>query len=195
VDNRGSGINVMLQAMREANLEPPRFDDRRASFQVTLRNYTLMNPDAIAWLNQFAHVQLNDRQRLALVYLRQHASITNGDYRRLNRVDTMMAGQELRGLVQTGLVDQQGTNRWKSYMLRISCEHVAPGTLPTDEEKILAYVREHSSINNAEGRKLLGVDLHRASDLLKRLAAEGELSEKENVGGPTTACPDLLAIY
>ena len=95
VENRGSGINAMLQAMREANLEPPRFDDRRASFRVTFRNYTLMNPDAIAWLNQFAHVQLNDRQRLALVYLRQHESITNGDYRRLNRVDAMVAGQEL----------------------------------------------------------------------------------------------------
>lgn len=29
VENRGSGIRAMLQAMREANLEPPRFDDRR----------------------------------------------------------------------------------------------------------------------------------------------------------------------
>ena len=30
VENRGSGISAMLQAMREANLEPSRFDDRRA---------------------------------------------------------------------------------------------------------------------------------------------------------------------
>ena len=28
VENRGSGIRAMLHAMREANLEPPRFDDR-----------------------------------------------------------------------------------------------------------------------------------------------------------------------
>ena len=166
VENRGSGISAMLQAMREANLEPPRFDDRRASFQVTFRNYTLMNPDAIAWLNQFAHMQLNDRQRLALVYLRLHESITNGDYRRLNRVDAMMAGQELRGLVQAGLVDQQGASRWTSYTLRISREHLAQGTLPADEEKILVYVREHGSINNAECRRLLGVEDKRAWYLL-----------------------------
>jgi ATP-dependent DNA helicase RecG len=178
VENRGSGINVMLQAMREANLEPPRFDDRRASFQVTFRNYTLMNPDAIAWLNRFAHVQLNDRQRLALVYLRHHESIANGDYRRLNRVDAMMAGQELRGLVQAGLVDQHGASRWTSYTLRISRESMAQGTRPADEEKILAYVREHGRINNAECRGLLEVDLHCASYLLKRLAAEGELKRE-----------------
>ena len=178
VENRGCGINVMLQAMREANLEPPRFDDRRASFQVTFRNYPLMNPDAIAWLNQFARVQLNDRQRLALVYLRQHEYITNGDYRRLNRVDAMMAGQELKGLVQAGLVDQQGASRWTSYSLRISREHVAQSTPPADEEKILACVREHGRINNAECRALLGVDLRRASYLLKRLAAEGELKRE-----------------
>jgi ATP-dependent DNA helicase RecG len=28
VENRGSGIRAMLHAMRDANLEPPRFDDR-----------------------------------------------------------------------------------------------------------------------------------------------------------------------
>jgi ATP-dependent DNA helicase RecG len=178
VENRGSGISAMLQAIREANLEPPRFDDRRASFHVTFRNYTLMNPDAIAWLNQFAHLQLSDRQRLALVYLRQHESITNGDYRRLNRIDAMMAGQELRGLVQAGLVDQQGASRWTSYTLRISREYVEQSALPADDEKILAYVLEHGSINNAECRELLGVDLHRALYLLKRLAAEGELKRE-----------------
>ena len=57
-------------------------------------------------------------------------------------------------------------------------EHVAQGTLPADEEKILAYVREHGSINNAECRELLGVYLHRASYLLKRLAAEGKLKRE-----------------
>lgn len=60
VENRGSGISAMLHAMREANLEPPRFDDRRASFKVTFHNHTLMTPEAISWLNQFSHLPLND---------------------------------------------------------------------------------------------------------------------------------------
>lgn len=79
-----------------------------------------MNPQAIAWLNQFAARALNDRQRLALVYLRQHGEIHNSIYRRLNRVDAMTAGQELRRLVEADLVEQQGIGRGTSYRLKIS---------------------------------------------------------------------------
>ncbi|HEV8711951.1 MAG TPA: ATP-binding protein [Candidatus Binatia bacterium] len=175
VENRGIGIRAMLQAMRAATLEPPRFDDRRASFLVTLRNHTLMNPDAVAWLNQFANLSLTDRQRLTLVYLRQHERITNSEYRRLNRVDAMVAGQELRGLVEAGLIEQQGVSRWTSYQLKVSPELPEKRKPQTDEEKILEYVRQHGSINNSECRDLLHADLHRASHLLKRMHAYGVL--------------------
>jgi predicted HTH transcriptional regulator len=47
--------------------------------------------------------------------------------------------------------------------------HVVQGILPTDEEEILAYVREHGSINNAECRRLLGVEDKRAWYLLNKL--------------------------
>jgi len=175
VENRGSGIRAMLRAMRAANLQPPRFDDRRTSFRVTFRNHTLMNPEAIAWLNQFAHVRLNDRQRLTLVYLRQHKQITNSDYRHLNRVDAVAASQELRGLVQTGLVEQHGASRWTSYTLRVPQELTKLKVLPVDEEKLLVYVRKHGSINNAECRELLGIDDKRAWYLLSKLSNLGVL--------------------
>ena len=51
----------------------------------------------------------------------------------------------------------------------------------TDEQKILAYVKEHGSISNSECRKILSVDRHRANYLLQKmhryglLAREGEL--------------------
>lgn len=118
VENRGTGIKAMLKATRKANLEPPRFYDRRSSFQVTFRNHTLMNPESIAWLNQFSGLPLDDRQRLALVYLRHHGQMGNSDYRRMNRIDALTAGQELRGLVQAGLVEQRGAGRWTSYALK-----------------------------------------------------------------------------
>jgi hypothetical protein len=31
VENRGSGVRAVVEALRAANLEPPRFDDRRSS--------------------------------------------------------------------------------------------------------------------------------------------------------------------
>jgi ATP-dependent DNA helicase RecG len=175
VENRGSGIKAMLEAMRQANLEPPRFDDKRSSFWVTFRNHTLMSPAAITWLNQFSALPLNDRQRLALVYLRHNERMVNNDYQRLNRVDPLIAGRELRGLVQANLIDQQSAKRWTYYTLKVPRDLPTPPAAPSDEEKILAWVRAHVSINNTECRQLLGVSVFRASRILKALQDKGTL--------------------
>ncbi len=167
-----------MEALRRANLEPPHFNDKRTSFLVTFHNHTLMNPEAIAWLNQYDDLPLNDRQRLALVYLRQHPAIGNPDYRRLNRVDMTLAGQELRGLVQTNLVEPEGFGRWTTYVLKVPAELPVPAAPPSDEMKILAYVREHGSISNAECRNILGVSVFRASRLLRKLMDDSKLQRK-----------------
>jgi len=177
VENRGSGISAMLHAMREANLEPPRFDDRRASFKVTFHNHTLMTPEAISWLNQFSHLPLNDHQRLALVYLRQHSYIDNRDYRRLNHVGMTAAGQDLRGMVQTGFVEQTGFGRWTKYILKVQEQKDEEPKTLSHEETILAHVKKHGSINNTECRDLLEIDLNKASYLLKKLAKKGILKQ------------------
>jgi len=178
VENRGSGIKAMLQALRDANLKPPRFDDRRSSFRVVFHNHTLMSSESIKWLNRFSRINLNDRQRLALVYLRQHDHINNSVYRRLNQVDTLVADQELRSLMQAGLVEQQGASRWTTYTLKAP-HGVSQQTAPqTDEERIVAHVREHGSISNAEGREILEVDNVRAYYLLKKLCDSKQLKPK-----------------
>ena len=52
-----------------------------------------------------------------------------------------------------------------------------PESVPamTDDEKILAHVEQHGSINNAECRELLSADLHHSSYLLKKLQQYGLL--------------------
>jgi ATP-dependent DNA helicase RecG len=156
-------------------MEPPAFDDRRSSFQVTFHNHMLMNPDAIAWLGQFAAKPLNDRQRLALVYLRQHQVISNAAYRRLNRVDPMIAGHELRGLVEADLAEQQGVGRWTSYRLEVSPELSGAAKPRTAKDRVVAYVREHGSITNAQCRELLEVEEYQAYYMLKKLCDGGML--------------------
>jgi ATP-dependent DNA helicase RecG len=173
VENRGSGIGAILYAMREANLEPPRFDDRRTSFTITLHNHTLMTPKAIQWLNRFSHLPLNDHQRLALVYLKQNHDIDNQDYRRLNRVDMMTAGQDLRGMVQADLVEQTGVGRWTKYRLKVSEGKSNAVPLGKNEDEILAHVQRHGSITNAECRKILGTNLTDTSYLLKKMTEKG----------------------
>ena len=146
---------------------------RGSSFWVTFRNHTLMSPEAVTWMNQFAALPLNDRQRLALVYLRCNDQITNSDYQRLNQVDALAAGRELRGLAQSGLVQQESARRWTYYTLRVPRE--LPGSAPalSEEEQILAFARENGSIANAECQALLGVDSKRAWYILKILTENG----------------------
>jgi predicted HTH transcriptional regulator len=168
VENPGTGIKAMLEAMRKANLEPPRFDDKRSSFWVTFRNHSLMSPEAITWLNQFAGLPLNDRQRLALVYLRHNDRIANNDYQRLNQVDLTTAGRELRALVQLDLIEQQSAKRWTYYTLKAARD--LPVSSASEEHGIIAYVRELGSITNAQCRDLLKVDDDRAWYLFKKLS-------------------------
>jgi len=174
-ENRGSGIAAMIRAMRDANLEPPRFDDNRASFRVTFRNHSLMNPEAIAWLNRFSDQPLNDHQRVALAYLRSNPTITNSDYRRLNRVDSVVATRDLRGLVSAGLLLQRGTRGGADYVLDVPIE--SPEAVPeeTPEERVLAYARKHGAITNSLCQELLGVGRQRAYILLRRMAERGQL--------------------
>jgi len=176
VENRGSGVSAMLEAMHQANLEPPRFRDRRSSFWVTFRSHTLLNPEAIAWLNRLAEKPINDRQRMALVYLRHNPGITNNDYQRLNHVDSVTATRDLRGLIDAGLIELHGIRRWAYYTPNIPPEQL-PGEaeMQTHEGKIMTYVREHGHISNVICRDLLGVSLHRASYLLKKMHVNGNL--------------------
>ena len=119
-----------------------------------------------------------------MAYLRVNVEMTNADYRRLHHgaVETVEATRELRGLVETGLVEMHGTRRWAYYTLSEDVPAQVQPPLPfavSDEEKILGYVREHGSIRNAECRELLGLgdDSERARYILAKLVGAGELMQ------------------
>lgn len=178
LENRGTGISTMLEAMRKANLEPPRFQDKRTSFWVTFKNHTLMTPQAVSWLNQFAQQPINDHQRLALVYLRLNQYMANRDYQRLNSVDSVTANRELRRLVDLGLVEQRGTRRWAYYRLNVPAEVPVSPTIQTDEERILAHIKERGSISNSECQSLLKVSASRAWYLLGKMKKRDQIKQK-----------------
>ncbi len=179
MENRGSGIQAMIDAMRSAQLEPPKFDDKRSSFWVIFKNHTMMTHKAVNWLNQFYDIPLNDRQRLALVYLRNNPQMANRDYQRLNNIDSVQANRELRQLVDLGLIEQHSTRGGAYYTLAVSSE-VPPTQRPveiqkSDEERILEYVKQHGSINNSECQRLLGVARTKAWYLLGDMKRKGKL--------------------
>jgi ATP-dependent DNA helicase RecG len=177
VEDRGSGIPMMIAAMREAHLEPPRFRDQRNDFRVVFRNHTLLEPETVTWLNQFAGYPLTDAQRMALAYLWVNSRMTNSDYRRLNNATTVEATRELRSLVDLGLIEMHGTRRWAYYTLAVEAEVERESAYPL-ARLVLDYVREHGSITNRACRDLLGWEGEkrgRAYRLLSRLVREEKL--------------------
>jgi ATP-dependent DNA helicase RecG len=182
VENRGSGIRAMLTVMREAHLEPPRFQDTRNYFQVVFKNTSLMSPEAVQWLNRFGGYPLNDNQRMALVYLRNNEEMSNGDYRRLNNVsDTTQATRELKRLVDHKLIEMHASRRWATYSLSKSLATEPAEAPPTQHEQVvLRYVREKGSISSGECQRLLDLRPRQASYLLSHMRKLGLLRQ---VGG------------
>lgn len=180
VDNRGSGINGMIAEMRDAHLEPPRFSDDRSYFRVTFYRHTLLlGGESIEWLNAVAAaLPIGDRQRLALLYLRGNERMSNGDYRRLHRVDSRVAARELQELVSLGAVEMHGVRGGAHYVLALPVvmPRGAEESLASEAERILAFVQRNGHITNGQCRELLGIaSRERARRLLGRLVEQRRL--------------------
>jgi ATP-dependent DNA helicase RecG len=182
MENRGTGIRTMLDAMRQANLEPPRFDDDRTMFRVMFLNRELLTEEALDWLRRFVpSVELNDGQRYALVFLRQKGRLTSQDYQRLNSVDPRQAARELRGLVDAGIAETRGTRRGAYYQLREDYAKNAQWTIIADTEShlsatnqaVLDLIRERGPISAAEIALALSIARPTANVALRTLVSSG----------------------
>jgi len=64
-------------------------------------------------------LDINDRQKKVLRYLKKHDEITNSDYQKLNDVSKPTATRELSALVDKGLITKHGkTGRGTGYFLQ-----------------------------------------------------------------------------
>jgi len=187
MENRGSGIRTILQALRQAHLAPPRFEDTRTSFRVTFFNHTLLTHEALDWLQRFAGVpELSDRQRYALVFLRQQGRLANRDYQMLNAVDARTATRELRGMVDAGLVEPVGSRGGAYYQLapsravqaRLPMQAASQG-IPASCQGVYDLVREGGPIGPAEIAQRLGLGRQQVNYRVSRLLAMGLIRATE----------------
>jgi ATP-dependent DNA helicase RecG len=196
VENRGSGINTILNEMRKATMEPPIFEDTRSAFRVTFNNRHLLEPDTLTWLNTFASQPINEHQRMALAFIRHRGRITNSDYQRLNFVDTNTASRELRSLMQAGIITKHESRRWAYYVLNetIHIENDQLSLTPQlfhKEAMVLSYIREHGEITNRACQKLFAIDSWHAAELLKKLTDKKIIKKIGTTGRSVKYCLDI----
>ena len=184
VENRGSGIEAMLTALREAHLEPPRFQDTRIYFTVTFSNQTLLDPETVTWLNRYANLPINPRQRTALAYLHRHKQITNPEYCRLINVDSLMATRELRGLVDAGVISMHSTRRWAFYTLQLGQLEVSQPVSFIQPEGVQLNLRQKAGLDylNQSGAITTEKYIHVNGGTLAPRTARADLQALETVG-------------
>jgi len=184
MENRGSGIQTMLRAMRQAPLAPPRFEDKGTYFKVTFYDHTLLSDEVLAWLQRHASAPgLNDRQRYALAYLRVAGNrLVNRDYQMLNNVDPVVASRELRGLVEAGLLESCGSRGGTYYQLAPTLRgtnvsqssHPSPSpSVPENYRQVYDLIRTNGPIRTAEVAEQLGMKRSSADYVIRQLVTMG----------------------
>lgn len=111
IDKAGTGILDVLNKCKAAGLPNPEFSQNGDQFTVTLWRDAL-TPQR---LNQLG---LNDRQKNAIRYLRDHPKLTNTKYQELTGVARATAKRDLDELVKLTLVELSGAGRGAFYKLK-----------------------------------------------------------------------------
>ena len=117
-ETKGSGIRAMRKLMKQAHLAPPTFESDRSSNQFTSRMllHHLLDENDIQWLSSFDSYQLNDGQKLALIFVREVGAVDNKTYRQMSDCETLKASQDLRTLKSYELLTGKGRGRATYYV-------------------------------------------------------------------------------
>ncbi|WP_408911211.1 ATP-binding protein [Corynebacterium gottingense] len=102
-ENHGSGIQRMLQGMREKGLPSPEFHAEIGEFRVTLQRFGLLTPDLAEWLEQRAPNASRDRH-VALAIARGLGAVTPRELRKNLGMDSDDARSLFRTMVDEGLL-------------------------------------------------------------------------------------------
>jgi len=108
VETWGRGTLKMIAECRRLGLPDPVFEDKQGGVWVTFfadrYQETLLRQS-----------DLSERQVQGVLYTKQHTRITNSDYQHLNDCSRNTASADLKGLVQKGWLQQQGTKGSSSF--------------------------------------------------------------------------------
>ena len=110
VEKAGTGTTDMIADCRNAGLPEPDFEQRGPHFVVTLWR---------DWLTEtvIKNLQLNDRQRQAVEFVKRNGRITNSEYQERIGVTRKTAARDLNGLVKLGVFDLLGSRRGAHYVV------------------------------------------------------------------------------
>ncbi len=110
----GEGWDKIMEEHKKHPLKPdmPGIDADRYTMTVTLFSTKQK-------FEQEKAVELNERQKQAIEYVREHGKITNRDYRTLfPDISAETARLDLKSLMDKGLLEQHGSKKGAHYKIK-----------------------------------------------------------------------------
>jgi ATP-dependent DNA helicase RecG len=115
IEKMGTGIQRIAGAMEDHGLPIPRFEELGGEFRVTLVGRGEWFMEKTPGITK--KLDISDRQRQALVYLRKYGRITRQEYCQLTGVKNTQASIDLRDLAEKGLIVREGAGSATHYKL------------------------------------------------------------------------------
>lgn len=112
IERWGTGTLRMVEEYRQRDLPPPAFLSEHGIFIVRMQPLPVRAETPTPDLSG-----LNERQRRAVAYVREHGSIGSQEYQELNGVSERVAQLELRKLAERGMLAKAARGRPIRYVL------------------------------------------------------------------------------
>lgn len=111
IEEVGTGTNKIVEWCIDWGLPEPEFELKETSFVVTFRKSRLTD-------EYLEKLGLNERQKKAITYLKEHGKIDRKTYCAIFGVEKTVAHEELAGMVNKELLAMLGKGRGVYYVLR-----------------------------------------------------------------------------
>lgn len=117
IERYGSGIKMMRRLCEEWENTEPRYElhplETKVIFDSPIQEATIVEIDDIS-------EQLNDRQKKAFSYAQKHGEITKSEYIKINQVSHRIAYEELKDMINKGLLSMIGKGRGTKYTRKVT---------------------------------------------------------------------------
>jgi ATP-dependent DNA helicase RecG len=110
IDAWGRGTLKIINSCREAELPEPEMKEVDGGFLVTVFHELTVE--------HLQKLELNDRQKKAVLYLKEHKRITTGEYQIINNTSSRTAFRDLEQLINIKLVERKGEKKGAYYQLK-----------------------------------------------------------------------------
>lgn len=176
-EDAGKGVDLMEDAMENAMLDPPRFEELDHEVRVTLPLRSAVAPSERAWIKELeGRGELHGADRLLLVHAARGETLTNSSAREILQVDRDAALEALRRLRDAGFIKQIGERGGATYNLQDS--FAPPAGLRLGRDELAATIEAMAAegpITNASVRGATGLGRGEVKYLLRRLVEDRRL--------------------